>query len=97
MVYLLNFLVMKKRAQELKHINEGYAFATGIIIKIRTLKSHHELFVKYVIGETEYEYGGGWNHNFKDLKKGDSIRFRYALDAPDLIVTELEDGYEVAK
>lgn len=53
----------------------------------------HSIEVTYQIGSKEYRYNGGWDSNPHNLVEGDSISFRYALDAPELIVTELENGY----
>jgi hypothetical protein len=82
----------KSRTDKMDHINKNYSYSKGIIVGKRSFKGH-SIEVKYQIGSKEYNYTGGWDSNPNNLGEGDSISFRYALDAPELIVTELHNGY----
>lgn len=81
-----------RKKNVLKHINKGWGVGKGIIVEMHAYKGH-SIDIKYRIGEREYNYSGGWDKNPDMLRKGDSIKFRYALDAPELIVTELDRAY----
>lgn len=48
---------------------------------------------QYKIQEKVYEYRGGWDVNPNDLSEGDSISFKYAIDNPNMIITEMENIY----
>lgn len=82
----------KSESDKLNLINKGYGYSKGIIVRKKSYKGH-SLDVKYKIGGKEYNYSGGWDSNPHNLEEGDSISFRYAIDAPELIVTEMDNGY----
>ena len=48
---------------------------------------------QYKIQEKVYEYRGGWDVNANDHSEGDSISFKYAIDNPNMIITEMENIY----
>ncbi len=72
--------------------NQSYEYSGGMITDYKSYKGH-SIRVKYRIQGVTYEFHGGWDRNPKGLREGDSIRFRYSLTNPDLIITELEDEY----
>jgi hypothetical protein len=80
----------KTIAARIEHVNKGYEYGKGVIVDMKYYKGH-SLEVKYQIAGKDYLYSGGWDKN--SLDEGDSIKFRYALDAPELIITELENEY----
>jgi hypothetical protein len=82
----------KTEAFKLERINKGFGYGKGIIVDKISYKGH-SINVKYQIEGKYYIYFGGWGKNPQNLQEGDSIKFRYALDAPELIVTELDNGY----
>lgn len=82
----------KSKSDKLNLINASYGYSKGIIVQKQSYKGH-SIEVKYQIGNKAYKYNGGWDSNPHNLREGDSISFRYALDAPELIVTELDNGY----
>jgi len=84
--------VTKRKAAELKQINSGFGYGKGIITGLKSYKGH-SIDIRYQIDNKVYEYNGGWDYNPNDLSIGDSIKFRYALDAPELLVTEMEKAY----
>jgi hypothetical protein len=49
--------------------------------------------VKYKVKNKMYEFTRGWDDNPKKLEEGDSIKFRYYTEDPQLIITELEKEY----
>ncbi|MCW3467309.1 B3 domain-containing protein [Chitinophaga nivalis] len=91
-LFLINQNAERKKAINLALINSKDGYGKGIIMKKRSYKGH-SITVKYKIGNDMYQYEGGWDHNPDNLQEGDSIRFRYAVDTPAIIITELEDGY----
>ncbi|MFC0516302.1 hypothetical protein ACFFGT_18940 [Mucilaginibacter angelicae] len=82
----------RNRAANLKEINSHSAYGKGVITKIFYHKGH-SLHVQYTIGNVTYEHIGGWDENLKNLGKGDSVSFRYSINKPELIITEMESGY----
>lgn len=78
---------------KMEHINKGYGYGKGIILDKKSYKGH-SIEVRYQISGKEYNYSGGWDKNPRNLNVGDSIEFKYALDAPDQIITELNNEYE---
>lgn len=82
----------RRKSEELELINRNYDYAKGVITGKESYKGH-SIEVKYQIGNREYHYVGGWDSNPHNLREGDSIRFRYAIDTPQIIITELDDRY----
>ncbi|NLU91546.1 hypothetical protein [Chitinophaga sp. Ak27] len=91
-LYFISESANKSKSAKLELINKRYGYSKGIIIRQQSYKGHG-IEVKYQIKGKEYKYAGGWDTNPRDLREGDSINFRYALDAPEMIVTELDNGY----
>lgn len=91
-LYFIATTSNKKKKEKTESIDKGYKYAKGIIIGYKSYKGH-SVYVKYVIEGKEYTYSGGWDDNPKHLLTGDSIKFRYAIDSPALIVTELDKGF----
>ncbi|MVT40797.1 hypothetical protein GO495_09425 [Chitinophaga oryziterrae] len=92
LLYLIAINANKAKSDKIEHINKNYGYAKGIIVKKKSYKGH-SIEVKYQIGNKEYKYTGGWDNNPNNLGEGDSIKFRYAIDNPELILTELNNGY----
>ncbi|WP_143065239.1 hypothetical protein [Mucilaginibacter gossypiicola] len=82
----------RNRAANLKEINSHPAYSKGVITQIFYYKGH-SLRVKYTIDNVTYEHIGGWDKNLNHLGKGDSVRFRYSINKPELIITEMESEY----
>lgn len=91
-LYWISTNASRAKAAKLEHINKGFGYSKGLIVQKKSYKGH-TIQVKYEIEGKKYKYTGGWDRNPKNLGDGDSIMFRYALDAPELIITELDDGY----
>ncbi|TWF32855.1 hypothetical protein FHW36_113110 [Chitinophaga polysaccharea] len=92
LLYFISTTANKSKSDKLELINKRYGYSKGVIVRLQSYKGH-SIEVKYQIGNKDYKYGGGWDSNPHGLRKGDSISFRYALDAPEMIVTELDEGY----
>ena len=75
-----------------EHINKGFGYGKAMITDMKAYKGH-SVHVRYRIGNKEYVSSVGWDKNPKDLHEGDSIDFRYALDNPELIITEMNNEY----
>ncbi|WP_147243305.1 hypothetical protein [Chitinophaga flava] len=82
----------EERESELAHINANFEYGTGIITDLKSYKGH-SVHIQYKIGVNTYSQSTGWDTNPKQLKVGDSILFRYAVDSPQLIVSELQNAY----
>ncbi|MCW3467939.1 hypothetical protein [Chitinophaga nivalis] len=91
-LYCLDMYASKSKSDKLDQINKNYGYSKGIIMRKRSYKGR-SIEVKYQIGSKEYNYHGGWDHDPYSLREGDSITFRYALDAPELIITALDNDY----
>jgi len=91
-LYWISMNAKEEKSDKLEHINKNYEYAKGIILKKKSYKGH-SIEVKYRIGNKEYNYVGGWDNNPNNLGKGDSISLRYAIDNPELILTELDKEY----
>ncbi|ALJ00723.1 hypothetical protein [Rufibacter tibetensis] len=82
----------EKHKIRINTVNNNYEYSKGIITDIHYYKGR-TIQVKYKISEKVYEATLGWNKNPKDLDEGDSIRIRYSVEKPDLIISELEEEY----
>ena len=82
----------KKIKERIETVNKNYEYSKGIITDFHSYKGH-SINIKYLISNKQYEFSGGWDKNPKALGEGDSIRFRYSLEKPDLIISELEDEF----
>ena len=91
-LYLLVKTFEKKDRVRLEQVNKEYKYSKGFITDIKSYKGH-SLTLKYEIGGREFEFKGGWDFNPNKLKEGDSVLFRYSLDNPNYIITELEKEY----
>lgn len=91
-LYFIAAMANKKKKEKTEIINKRYRYAKGIITDYKSYKGHN-ICIKYVIDGKAYTYNGGWDHNPKRLLTGDSIKFRYAIDSPALIITELDSGF----
>lgn len=81
-----------KKARRVEYINRKFEYGKGVIVDKSDYKGH-SIDVEYEVGDKRFKYSGGWDKNPSNLRKGDSIMFRYAVDSPALIITELESGY----
>lgn len=91
-LYRISMNSNKEKSDKLKHIYKNYEYAKGIILEKRSYKGH-SVEVKYRVGNKEYNYVGGWDNDPNNLGKGDSLRLRYDIDNPKLILTELDKEY----
>lgn len=92
-LWLVSNISDNARTSKINTINNNQsAYAKGVIVKMSSYKGR-ALVVQYKIGHTDYSHGGGWDHNPKHLGEGDSINFRYSVLTPQLIITEMEEGY----
>ncbi|AMM50960.1 hypothetical protein TH61_06885 [Rufibacter sp. DG15C] len=90
--YLLVHYSETEIKKRIDTVNSDYTYSKGLIKDIKYYKGH-SVDVKYRIGNKSYEFSGGWDDNPKHILEGDSIKFRYSIQSPDLIITELEDEY----
>ncbi|GEO02525.1 hypothetical protein AAE02nite_01890 [Adhaeribacter aerolatus] len=90
------YWLMKESDENRKYIvdtvNRNYEYSKGIITDVKSYKGH-SLDVEYIIKGKKYKYSGGWTKNPNNLGEGDSIRFRYSVENPELIITELQNEY----
>lgn len=82
----------KKIKERIAIVNSSYEYSSGMITDFHSYKGHG-IEVKYIIKNKSYNFKGGWDKNPKNLKEGDSIKFRYYTEDPQLIITELENEY----
>ncbi|WP_210489405.1 hypothetical protein [Rufibacter aurantiacus] len=73
-------------------VNRSYEYSKGIITDVKSYKGH-SMDVVYTIKGKKYKYSGGWTNNPNNLGDGDSIRFRYSVENPEFIITELQDEF----
>lgn len=73
-------------------VNKDYEYGKGIITDIHLYKGH-SVEIKYIVKNNQYEFSGGWDKNPNGLGEGDSIRFKYSTENPELLISELEDEY----
>ena len=73
-------------------VQRGYKYGKGVITKMFHYKGH-SVYVSYKINGVAYEYVGGWDDS-KGLNTGDSISFKYAINNPSMIITEVENEYK---
>ncbi|GGK89612.1 hypothetical protein ACD591_21180 [Rufibacter glacialis] len=78
--------------ERIETVNNNYEYSKGIITDINYYKGR-TIRVKYRISERIYEASLGWDKNPENLDEGDSIRLRYSVEKPDLIILELENEY----
>lgn len=82
----------RTKADRIKRVNKEYGYGKGIILDLKSYKGH-SIEIKYKVAGRDYTYSGGWDNNSRNLGEGDSIAIRYALDAPEFIITELDNEY----
>ncbi|ASZ09867.1 hypothetical protein KTO58_26595 [Chitinophaga pendula] len=83
----------REKKIKIEQLNKGYGYGKGIIVDKKFYKGH-SIEVRYQISGKEYTYSGGWDKNPRNLNVRDSIEFKYALDTPVQIITELNNEYE---
>lgn len=81
-----------EKVRKVEYVNRNFEYGKGLIVNKSDYKGH-AIEVEYEIKGRKFKYSGGWDNNPFNLRKGDSIMFRYAADSPELIVTELDNGY----
>lgn len=91
-LYWISNKAEKEKNDRVLHVEKKYKYSKGIIVQKHSYKGH-SIDVKYRIDNVDYEYTGGWDNNPKNLDVDDSISFKYSIDNPELIITELEDIY----
>jgi hypothetical protein len=91
-VYWVGATGEKEKAARIEGVNKNDKYARGIITSYFSSKGR-SVGVKYTINKKDYEYSGGWDINPNNIQKGDSIWFRYSVEDPSLIITELEKAY----
>lgn len=91
---LVIILHNKEKQQRIDTVNKHWKFGIGIITKKQKSKSR-AVELKYEVNNKIYHYHGTWDLNMDpdELRKGDSIRFRYSIEDPEFIVTELEKEF----
>lgn len=82
----------KNKTETNNAMHRGYDYAKGIITDIHFYKGH-TIEVKYKISGVEYICTENWDENPRHLDVGDSISLKYAIENPELIITELENNY----
>lgn len=91
-IYWDSVNVKKENEFRIATVNKDYKYGRGIISSYHSYKGR-SLRVKYTINKKDYEYSGGWSINPNNIYEGDSIWFRYSVEDPNLIITELEKAY----
>jgi hypothetical protein len=91
-LYWVASSVDKQKKDNIEKVEEGYKYSKGIITDIHSYKGH-SIEIKYNIEGINYVYTGGWDYNPKKLNVNDSISFKYSINNPKLIITELETKY----
>ena len=82
----------KSKTETNNGMSRGYNFAKGVITDIHYYKGR-TLQVKYQISGVNYICSQGWDRNPRHLDEGDSVKLKYAIENPKLIITELENAY----
>ncbi|CAG4993613.1 hypothetical protein DYBT9275_01201 [Dyadobacter sp. CECT 9275] len=91
-LYVFVNRIEKEHQVRLETVNRSYNYSRGLITDFKSYKGH-SLVVRYKIGSRYFEFSGGWDSNPKRLSEGDSISFRYSVENPRYIITELEKEY----
>ncbi|MCS4165291.1 hypothetical protein [Sphingobacterium sp. BIGb0116] len=81
-----------ERAIKIEAVNRNDRYVKGLITKMFYYKGR-SIRVKYTVDNKEYENSGGWSKNPNNVHEGDSIWLRYAIEDPNLFITELENDY----
>lgn len=82
----------EEQKERITMVQSNYKYGKGVITKMFNFKGH-SVYVSYKINGIAYEYSGGWDDS-KGLSTGDSIKFKYAINNPSMIITELENEYK---
>lgn len=82
----------EEQKERIAIVKQDYKYGKGIITKMFYYKGH-SVYVSYKINGAAYEHSGGWDDS-KGLSTGDSIKFKYAINNPSMIITELENEYK---
>jgi hypothetical protein len=82
----------EEQKERIAMVQQDYKYGKGVITKMFNYKGH-SVYVSYKINGVAYEYSGGWDDS-KGLSTGDSIKFKYAINNPSMIITELENEYK---
>lgn len=82
----------ERNAQRIAAINKGSKHTKGVIKRIFHYKGQ-TVTVYYQVNNVNYEYVGVWDNNPKHLGVDDTIDCRYAVSDPNMVITELENGY----
>ena len=83
----------KKKEIRLAAIKKHSGIVKGVIADIHYHKGR-TVEVKYTIKGIVYKYGGGWDINPDHKGEGDSVLLLYAIENPELAVTELENEFK---
>lgn len=92
LLYWVSNTAENNKNSRVSHVEGSYRYSKGVITRKHSYKGH-SITIKYKIDDLEHEYTGGWDNNPQNLGIGDSILFKYSINNPELIITELEEGY----
>ena len=92
-MFWLGKIGKKRKAIRLATIKNHSEIVTGVITDIHYYKVH-TIEVKYIVKGTAYEFSGGWDINPQHKGEGDSVLLLYAIEDPELAVTELENEFK---
>ncbi|MFU1857305.1 hypothetical protein ACK8HY_09830 [Sphingobacterium sp. NGMCC 1.201703] len=91
-IYWLAKTSEKEKAIRIETVNRNDRYVKGIVTQMFYHKGL-SIRVKYIVDNREYENSNGWSINPNNIHEGDSIWLRYAIEDPNLFITELENEY----
>lgn len=90
-IYAIASTVINNKHEEVEIINNNFKYTKGIVATKKVYKGR-SIHVLYVVDGKKYTGIDGIGENDK-VKEGDTVKIKYSVSKPELMITEFNDQY----